>query len=187
MARRGMNYTRRRLVYNQIPPNRCTANSRRSGQRCQRWANVGSSVCYMHGGASPQAKASAERQISLAEAMRRSPRRAPWEVMEDVAHSADILYQDARRQILAGTFTAASLEKFVAALERAHRLSNVNVQTGLAQRKQVFAEAQANLIHKVLLGVMARIGATAEQRKQLPMALRAEIEPLLAIEADMVA
>lgn len=46
---------------------RCRATAR-SGQRCKRYAIPGGRVCVMHGGASPQARAAAERRRADAEA-----------------------------------------------------------------------------------------------------------------------
>ena len=44
----------------------CKARSKRTGQPCRSYANVGSTVCRMHGGASPQAKRKAEQRKALA-------------------------------------------------------------------------------------------------------------------------
>jgi len=42
---------------------RCTAKSKRSKERCQRWALWGKTICHMHGGRStgPKTKAGKER------------------------------------------------------------------------------------------------------------------------------
>lgn len=44
---------------------RCTAKSKQQGRRCLRYAVPGQKVCYYHGGASPQAKAVADRNLAL--------------------------------------------------------------------------------------------------------------------------
>lgn len=41
---------------------RCTARSKRSGERCKRAPVPGATVCAMHGGAAPQVQAAAERR-----------------------------------------------------------------------------------------------------------------------------
>lgn len=46
-------------------PRRCTATSKRSGERCKRPPVVGGSVCSMHGGAAPQVRKAAERRNAL--------------------------------------------------------------------------------------------------------------------------
>jgi hypothetical protein len=47
------------------PPDhqRCTARSKRSGERCRHYKTPGSNVCAMHGSASPQARAKAQRRL----------------------------------------------------------------------------------------------------------------------------
>ena len=44
---------------------RCTARSKRSGQRCKRRPIPGGSVCVMHGGAAPQVKLAAKDRIAV--------------------------------------------------------------------------------------------------------------------------
>ena len=48
-------------------PRRCSATTR-SGSRCRQYAVTGMAVCRMHGGASPQARAAAQRRKAEAEA-----------------------------------------------------------------------------------------------------------------------
>jgi len=50
--------------YPSVP--QCTAPSRRSGQRCQRHAIRGGTVCIMHGGKAPQVQRKAEDAIAEA-------------------------------------------------------------------------------------------------------------------------
>lgn len=42
----------------------CTATSKRSGERCQRFPAVGATVCSMHGGKAPQVRARAARRAA---------------------------------------------------------------------------------------------------------------------------
>lgn len=42
---------------------RCSARSKRSGERCRRAPIVGGTVCTMHGGAAPQVRAAARRRL----------------------------------------------------------------------------------------------------------------------------
>ncbi|HEU5304386.1 MAG TPA: hypothetical protein VFU40_07060 [Gemmatimonadales bacterium] len=125
----------------------------------------------------------AAERVSLAERLQSSPQRQPWEVMEDTAHIADVLMRDARVALEQGTFTPAALDKLVSSLERAHRLSNANVNTGLSERRQRFAEAQATQMHAVFSRVLAGLGLSREQKALVPELLKREIGGLLAIEA----
>ena len=44
---------------------RCTARSKRSGQRCKRRPILGGSVCVMHGGKAPQVKLAAKDRLAM--------------------------------------------------------------------------------------------------------------------------
>jgi hypothetical protein len=48
------------------PALRCTANSKQAGRRCRRPASPGQSVCYLHGGRSPQAMRKAQERLEKA-------------------------------------------------------------------------------------------------------------------------
>ncbi len=171
---------RRRAVQGEIPPVKCGARSKgRGGAPCDQWAVVGTTVCPMHGGQAPQVVTKAEQRISLAERLKHQPRRQPWEVMEETAHIADVLLQDARSAIEAGVFVADDLDKLVSSLERAHRLSNVNVNTGLSERKQRFAEGQAMQMHAVFSRVLAGLALTPTQQALVPHLLKQEIDGVL--------
>jgi hypothetical protein len=45
---------------------RCRAWSKRAGRRCANWSVRGGYTCRIHGGASPQARAAAERRWTVA-------------------------------------------------------------------------------------------------------------------------
>ena len=45
---------------------RCTGTSKQQGRRCIRYAQQGATVCYFHGGASPQVKAVTDKLFGLA-------------------------------------------------------------------------------------------------------------------------
>lgn len=177
MAR--LNKGLRERVKDVIPPLQCKATANSTGQRCRHDAMVGAVVCNKHGGQAPQVRAAAEARVSLADALKTNPRRQPWEVLEDAAHIADILMQDARLDIEQGKFTPQALDKLVAALDRAHRLSTTNVHAGLAERRQRFAEGQADQMHQVFTRVLAGLGLTQEQKALVPGLLKREIEGVL--------
>lgn len=177
---RTLNKTTRRRIQDEVPPKKCKAHSKtRGGAPCGTWAVIGADVCRMHGGMAPQVRAVAQERISLADALKSTPRRQPWEVLEDAAHIADVLMQDARLDIEHGRFTPAALDKLVAALDRAHRLSTTNVHAGLAERRQRFAEGQADQMHQVFTRVLAGLGLTPEQKALVPQLLKREIEGVL--------
>ena len=178
---------RRRRVEAVIPPRQCKAQSKRSGQRCRRYAVVGNEVCMMHGGHSPKAKAKAEEHITLAERLALAPKRPYWDVLDDVAHIADVLMQDARAAIERGTFTVEDRELLYTALDRAQRVTTSNVHAGLAERRQRFHEAQALIMHRFVMAVLNGIGLTPEQRALVPAVIKRETEGVLAQQAELVA
>lgn len=49
---------------------KCTAKSKRSGERCKRWPIRGGTVCAIHGGNSPTVRAAAKRRLEEAEAQK---------------------------------------------------------------------------------------------------------------------
>lgn len=185
MAR--LNKTLRKRVQDEIPPLRCKATVKRTGQQCRRYVIVGATVCRSHGGVAPQVRAAAERRVTLAERLKTAPRRQTWEVLEDTAHIADALLQDARVEIEQGAFTPAALDKLVSSLERAHRLSTSNHHAGLAERRQRFAEGQAEQMHQVFTRVLAGLGLTPEQKALVPVLLKREIEGVLVQRGEIAA
>jgi hypothetical protein len=50
-----------------LPRQRCTAKSKQSGERCQKWATVGASVCHSHGGAKRSVKERGDLQVVAAQ------------------------------------------------------------------------------------------------------------------------
>jgi hypothetical protein len=57
---------------------RCTATSSQSGERCQKRPIVGGTVCYTHGGATPQVRAKAAERVLEAQVSREIGRQG-WE------------------------------------------------------------------------------------------------------------
>lgn len=180
--------TDRRRFHKQIPSKRCSAKSSRTGEPCRHWSMVGADVCQSHGGRAPQVRRAAEARITLAEALANgSPRRHAWEVLDDALHAADALFRQVLDEIrIDGTTTPAQLEKLRTEIERVHRLARGNLDAGIAERRQRFAESQANQMQQVFMAVLGRLGLTAEQRARVPAAVKAEIGPLLAIEAEVI-
>lgn len=155
---------------------KCTALNGK-GLPCQRDAIVGAVVCYTHGGNAPQVKAKAEERITLAEALVRTPKRHPWEVLEDGLHAMDLVMRECMGEIQdQGNVTPALLDKLVSSVERAHRLAKVNLDAGIDQRRIKLAEAQAGQMFAVFTRVLNALGLTAEQKAMVPGLLRREIQ-----------
>lgn len=185
MAR--LNKTRRRAVQKVIPPAKCSGH-RTTGEPCDQWAVVGATVCNTHGASAPQVKAAAEKRVTLAEAMVSGPKRQPYEVLEDALHAADLLMREAIFELgEGGSVSASTMEKFVQAFERAHRLAKVNMDAGIDQRRMRLAEAQAGQMHQVFTRVLAGLALTPEQKALVPQLLKREIEGVLVQRGEIAA
>ncbi len=185
MARLDKN--RRRYVRKILPPVRCSGHTRQ-GNQCIRYAVVGASVCWKHGGGAPQVQAKAEERISLAEALASGDRRHPWDVMEDTLHVADVLM----RQVLLdvkdkGATSPQLLDKLVGAIERANRLSKTVLDAGVAERRTRLAEGQAQQMHAFVHRVLNGLELTPQQKALVPHVLRREVEGMLTQDRRAIA
>ena len=177
MAR--LNKTRREDVKKVLPPTKCGRNTR-AGTPCERWVVIGTTVCYMHGGASPQALVKAEERVSLAEALARGDKRHPWDVMEDTLHVADVLMQQVLLEVRdKGAVSPALLDKVVSAIERANRLSKTVLDAGVAERRTRLAEGQAEQMHRFVTQVLRALNLTPEQKALVPGAVKGVIEGMV--------
>lgn len=181
-------WIRRQAIKDIIPPRKCSGTAQGTGERCERYAVVGSMVCYKHGAAAPQVKAAAEERVSLAEALASGDRRPPWVVMEDTLHIADVLMQQVLMDVRStGTASPQVLDKLVSAIERANRLSKTVLDAGVAERRTRIAEAQATQIYAILTRTLNALDLTTEQRARVPALLRREIEGELVEQTSRIA
>ncbi len=60
----------------------CKAKSKRSGEPCRRWSIQGGTVCIVHGGKSPRAKAAAAR-VNLDAEIRKAANKIEWQPVGD--------------------------------------------------------------------------------------------------------
>lgn len=179
MAR--LDKSRRARVAKQLPPLRCSATNT-DGNPCEKWANVGATVCYTHGAQAAQVQAAAERRITLAEAILHGDKRHPGEILEDCLHIVDMVLQEIVLEVRdkGGAVTPALLDKLIQAVERAHRLSKVNLDAGIDQRRMRLAEAQAGQLQAIFTRVLAALHLTPEQKALVPAALKREIQGEIA-------
>jgi hypothetical protein len=157
-----------------VPPIRCSAHSKRTGELCRRYAKPGTTTCASHWGASPQAVAKAEVRMTLAQLLGQDPR-TPWEVVLDATHTADVLMRDTKAKLLVGeNVTVEQVDRLLELTTYAHKLASVAIQTGAAERvaqtyernRQLEGEIIATPIVVVLDGVdryLAGLGLDAGQ------------------------
>ena len=102
-------------------PRKCTAHNR-AGAPCGKFAMRGQNVCRAHGGASPQAKAKAERMVELAELKLRGLAVLGAETLEDLVANAS---SEAVRLAAARDLVDRSVGK---ATERIHVAASIVVE-----------------------------------------------------------
>jgi hypothetical protein len=169
---------RRRAVREAFPKRRCSSKAKSTGTQCQHYAMVGANICATHGGMAPQVRAAAEQRVTLAEGLRAAPKRAPWDVLEDALHAADLLMREMFHEVqVSGSVTPQLLDRLVSSFERAHRLAKTNLDAGIDQRRLRLAEAQAGQMFAVFTRVLnsPALGLSAAQKALVPELLKREI------------
>lgn len=164
-------------------PRRCSAMSKTTGERCRQFAVAGASVCHYHGGAADQVKRKAAERVTLAEALAAAPHRAPWEVLADVVHGADVVAQAARDEVINGQVTPATLLAFTDALEQAGRWAKTALDAGVDERQVQLAERQGQMLVEALRRIFDRLGLTDAQRALIPQVVPEELRRVAAAEA----
>jgi hypothetical protein len=137
-----LNEARRLAVMEQIPPRQCSARSKQSGERCRRFSMIGAGVCWMHGGNAAQTREKAEERISFAEALKARPRRSSGDVLADVLHTADTLYEQAKELSGAMPLTVEQADALATALGRAAHLGKLVRDTGVEEQHAKITEEQ---------------------------------------------
>jgi hypothetical protein len=111
-----------------IPPVKCIATSKSTGERCQSWAVVGTTICYAHG-LNGGAKRNATTRVTLAQLMETNPRH-PWEVVLDMTHTLDAITQEFRAEVLAGeTMTVDQLDRLIELAQTTHHLATTAINS----------------------------------------------------------
>ncbi len=107
---------------------RCTATAKSTGERCKKWAVVGTTVCNMHGVTGATSR-KAEERVTLAQLLERDPRH-PWQVVLDMTHTLDAITQDYRVEVLAGeTLTVDQLDRLIQLSRTTHHLATTAIST----------------------------------------------------------
>jgi DNA-binding transcriptional ArsR family regulator len=153
-----------------IPPVQCTATNRR-GEPCKNFAQVGRTVCHMHGGNAGQVVRKGEERVTLAQLLQSDPRPLV-EVMAEAVHNVDAAMRDAKLRLLEGEEVSVDqLDRMLELSRLSHHLSRTMVETGIfakvaeAQRAQV--GEIGTFISEVLLAVLNALPLTREWREYL--------------------
>lgn len=113
-----------------IPPIRCSARSKRSQQRCKRWARPGAVVCTMHGGNIGAVARKADYQLSIAElaALDGRPLRA---ILTDAARLADVAMLSYEQSVLHGETDADTISRLMESVKYAAGVTKLALDSGL--------------------------------------------------------
>ena len=177
---------------------RCTARSRRSGERCGRAATPGTNVCASHGSKAPAVRRAAARRVAQAAAEQAVQRtvadRGPLSLSDVYAELLStagtvVAWRDlltARLDELDGRLTytdgggtervKADVQLFTRALDQATRTLELIGRLDLDSRTAALSRRQGEAIAGVIRQVLAGVGLTPEQEARahalLPGALR---------------
>lgn len=160
---------------------RCRARNRR-GERCGRAPIPGGVVCVMHGGASPQVRAAAERRhaaaVAAADAARGvalwggrleiSPSLALLELVQGKA--AEVAYWRIRVAELGESDLTYGVARFEAGVERGERTQLATELAGPHVALQMLHKAEADLAQYSTLAIRSGADSEAVNRQAVEMA-----------------
>ena len=165
----------------------CGAHGRRSGEPCQRWV-VGGGRCYLHGGATPQAKRSRDERLALMDLqLKPSPPsgKTAGEMLVSAAEDTRVVVERIKVQLAdREQQSPADLEVLGRWLDRLARTAKMITESradeSLIEQRQRVSRAQANVMVAAVEAALGLLDLTAEQRQQVPNALRAALASIRA-------
>lgn len=185
---------------------RCTARSKRSGERCKRAAIVGGTVCSAHGGKAPAVAAKALQRVAAAEAQAfveaQVGARGPMslgEVYRELLRTAALAVEwrnilEAKvaelqqwRYQAAGPGTEqirAEITLFERAMDRAAKVLELVARLDIDARATALNERQGQLVVALLYRVFEALELTPEQRAKVPQVVPNEIRRIVAEQVD---
>lgn len=190
---------------------RCSAR-RTDGEPCQAWPVKGATVCYHHGGAAPQVREAARRNVAMQAARRKltdagvEPVGDPFAALEDLASEALTL-----RKLLAERVAAIEEETsakpqdiraewrvYGEALDRAERFVKHLADLGLDERRVALSERVGGQVADVIRASFAALFTLLRERlgdeagevldavesEEAPRIVRAELLEVVRDEGD---
>lgn len=162
---------------------RCTARSKRSGERCRKAAIRGGGVCAMHGGSAGQVRRAAQRRLVESEAVRLLGVEADIEPVTDPIASLALLagevqalkavlrsllgevraFDGADRQVL--DRASALVHLYLAATERAEKMLTVLARLDLTDRSMTVDERTARGLVIAITATIEALGVRATQEE----------------------
>lgn len=153
---------------------RCVAKSSRTGERCQKWAIRGSTVCGSHGGRAPQVRrAAAARnvrdQVTKLGLVKGRPLEDPVAALMELGGEAIALVDALKKHVAAlesvgttpgrfGEQLKPEIAAYLAAIREAERIITSIVRLNLAERLVRIDEARAQVVVTVIERVLVSAG-----------------------------
>jgi hypothetical protein len=112
-----------------IPPVKCSATAKRTGEPCRQFAVVGGTVCYHHG-ANGHVMNAAERRVTLAQLRERDPRN-PMEIVLDMTHKLDVITEAYQDELLANVedISDEQVDRLIQLSSTTHHLASTAINT----------------------------------------------------------
>jgi hypothetical protein len=176
-----------------LPPIRCSAKSKRSHDRCKRWATPGAAVCKIHGSASPQAKRLSTVRLTMSELAATDPRPV-HEVMRDAVAIADRVMRDLDAAVIHGDTSADTLSRLLESSRYASAIGKIARDAGVVDpppvetvtRFEFAAEKIVPMLLDVVGDVIRALDVDPAHRVQLHQwAIEALSAGMAAIEAGV--
>ena len=157
-----------------LQPQRCTAKSKQSGERCKAWAVVGAQVCFTHGGGREEVRRRGDLQATAAQLgviglpptdTIRLVQRALSDRMLDAAGALRAAAEEGR------PVDPEEHQRFIDASDRALVAARVALQAGVEEtadsRDDEAGELVARAVEWSLDGVLGILDLSHEQRAQV--------------------
>jgi hypothetical protein len=179
--------------------NQCKATAKGSGERCRRAPIAGGSVCRVHGGAAPQVKAKAERELAAkavtADAMAvlalegLEPVESPLEALAALAaeslamksalaarvNALDSMTNTSGQGVESVKVEVALYER---ALDRGARFLDMLAKAGFEERRTALEEAEALMIAQVLANTVNKLELDDGKKALAIQIVQAELKAL---------
>jgi hypothetical protein len=187
-------YVGRNLMHG-VPPQKCSARSQQSGERCGNWAIPGSpaGVCRWHG-ARESTKSRAEVEVTIDQVRWASPddRRPIGEIMREAVHIQDCLMRDAARPYYEGQPLTLDernrlSDRAKVALHMAKVTVDAGVEVALVREFERNAELEGQLIARAIGAVVHGLTDTLGSGHAVDLnvwALNVAHDALVAAEAS---
>ncbi len=176
--------------------NRCTATSKRTGERCRRYCRPGSWVCAYHGARAPQVIAAADRRAEVmrveSDARREAGLRGSMtlpEVYQELLNTAalavawrdemqqrvDRLKEIRYKSVIGTEQTRAEVALLERGMTRAAKVLELIARLDIESRARNLSEAQGALVVGVIQRILDGLNLTPDQQALVPVVVPREL------------